>query len=231
MTDQPQSDRFKAEMPQIPGVSVTGAGSKSAGVTPAIRLVAGLVGVLFLFFLGSRVLGRKHHDAPAQQVQPAQMEVPAPPPDPAAAYPHASPTDPQVATVAEMSKPWTSKNFFFVNRITGENVPALLIRLPGASPNVSEGYWAMSMSAPYGNCQLEYVTDMDKLKNDYDFHAAKHPMVGNPCSRTLFDPLKMTSVPPNIWVRGAIVQGSDLRPPLGIEVKIEDKSIQAVRME
>jgi hypothetical protein len=32
-------------------------------------------------------------------------------------------------------------------------------------------------------------------------------------------------------VRGAIVQGSDLRPPLGIELKVQGKNIQAVRME
>jgi hypothetical protein len=32
-------------------------------------------------------------------------------------------------------------------------------------------------------------------------------------------------------VRGAIVQGSDLRPPLAIELKVKGKTIQAVRME
>ena len=44
-------------------------------------------------------------------------------------------------------------------------------------------------------------------------------------------PASATPVPGNVWVRGAIVQGSDLRPPLGIEVKIEGKDIFAVRME
>ena len=56
-------------------------------------------------------------------------------------------------------------------------------------------------------------------------------MVGNPCSRTLFDPLRMTNLPGNVWVRGAIVQGSDLRPPLGVELKIQGKEIQATRTE
>jgi len=32
-------------------------------------------------------------------------------------------------------------------------------------------------------------------------------------------------------VRGAIVQGSDIRPPLGIELNVQGKTIQAVRME
>ncbi len=87
------------------------------------------------------------------------------------------------------------------------------------------------MNAPYGNCQLEYITDLAKLKSDYDFKGAKHPMVGNPCSRTLYDPTKLTNLPGNVWVRGSIVQGSDLRPPLGIELKVQGKTIQAIRME
>ena len=56
-------------------------------------------------------------------------------------------------------------------------------------------------------------------------------MVGNPCSRTVFDPLRLGTVPGNVIVRGAIAQGSDLRPPLGIELKIKGKNILAVRME
>jgi hypothetical protein len=56
-------------------------------------------------------------------------------------------------------------------------------------------------------------------------------MVGNPCNRSVFDPLKLTNLPGDVWVRGAIVQGSDLRPPFGIEVQIQGKQIQAVRME
>jgi hypothetical protein len=87
------------------------------------------------------------------------------------------------------------------------------------------------MNAPYGDCKLEYVKDLDRLKSDYGFKGARHPMVGNPCSRTLYDPLKLSNLPGDVWVRGAIVQGSDLRPPLGIELNVQGKSIQAVRME
>jgi hypothetical protein len=72
---------------------------------------------------------------------------------------------------------------------------------------------------------------LGKLKSDYDFRAAKYPMVGNPCSRTIFDPLRMSNLPGRVWARGAIVQGSDLRPPLGIEIKIQGKKILAVRTE
>jgi len=130
-----------------------------------------------------------------------------------------------------MAQPWSSKQFFIRNGLTGENVAGLLIRLPASSASQESGYWAFTMSAPFGNCQLEYITDLQKLKSDYDFKAAKHPMVGNPCSRTLYDPTKLTNLPGNVWVRGAIVQGSDLRPPLGIELKVQGKTIQAVRME
>jgi len=55
--------------------------------------------------------------------------------------------------------------------------------------------------------------------------------LSNPCSRTVYDPLKYASLPGNVLARGAIVQGSDLRPPLGIEVKIQGKEILAIRME
>jgi len=47
----------------------------------------------------------------------------------------------------------------------------------------------------------------------------------------VYDPLKLMNIPGSVWVRGAIVQGSDLRPPLGIEVEVRDKQILAARME
>jgi hypothetical protein len=99
------------------------------------------------------------------------------------------------------------------------------------SPAQANGYWAFSLNAPYGNCRLEYLADVQKLRSDYGFSAARHPMVGNPCSRTVFDPLKMSDLAGNVFVRGGIVQGSDLRPPLGIEIKVQSKNILAVRME
>ncbi len=97
---------------------------------------------------------------------------------------------------------------------------------------MTSGYWAFEQKSPYGNCKLEFLTDLDKLKKDYGFRDPKHPMVGNPCSRTVFDPLKTTNLPGSgAWVRGSIVQGSDLRPPLAIELKVEGKKILAVRTE
>ncbi len=245
MTDQPPSDRFKTEMPQIPGVS--GPGLRSAAASnPAVKLVIGLLAVLLVVFLGARWALRPKH-APTQSVeQQPQIEVPSPAPDPSTLLPHATAADPGIASMEEMAKPWSSKEFYFRNHLSGENIPALLIRLPTGSPSQSNGYWAFAQKSPFGDCQLEFVTDLDKLKTDYGFRAAKHPMelktdygfraakhpmVGNPCSRTVFDPLKLTNLPGSVWVRGSIVQGSDLRPPLGIEIKVEGKKILAVRTE
>jgi hypothetical protein len=228
MPDPSSTDRYKADMPQIPGVSTPGARS---GVSPTLRLVGGLLLVLFAVFLAARWLLRPHHNEPLPAEPPPKIEVPSPAPDPNALLPHATEQDPAIASISEMEQPWSSKRFFMKNSLTGENVPAMLIRLPSASAAQDSSYWAFSLDAPYGNCRLEYVTDIASLKNDYDFHAARHPMVGNPCSRTLYDPTRLSNLPGNVWVRGAIVQGSDLRPPLGIEVKLHGKIIEAVRME
>lgn len=130
-----------------------------------------------------------------------------------------------------MAQPWAFKEFFYKNRLSGETVAAVLVRLPTGSPNQSASYWAFSVSAPFGNCRLEFVADIEKFSSDYAFSGAKHPMVGNPCSRTVYDPLKIMNLPGGIWVRGAIVQGSDLRPPLGIEVEVRHRQILAARME
>jgi hypothetical protein len=228
---EPKAERFKAEMPQIPGVIAGGPSKKGPSVNPAIPLGIGIAAVVLVALLGARLIS---HPKPVEQAvvaAPPQIEVPAPAVDPNSLLPHATETAPQIATVSEMSKPWTSKSFFFVNHLTGENVPAMLIRLPQGSANSPEGYWAYEVNAPFGNCRLEYITDLTHLTNDYDFHNARHPMVGNPCSRSVFDPTKMSEIPGNFWVRGTLAQGSDVRPPLGIELKIQNKNILALRME
>jgi hypothetical protein len=228
---EPQAERFKVEMPQVPGVIAGGRSWKQPSVNPAIPLGIGIATVLLVALLGARLISRPKTAEPVVAAPPPQIEVPAPAVDPNSLLPHATEGEPQIATIAEMSKPWTSKNFFFVNHLTGENVPAVLIRLPQGSANSAEGYWAYEVNAPFGNCRLEYITDLTHLTNDYGFRDARHPMVGNPCSRSVFDPTKMSEIPGNIWVRGTLVQGSDVRPPLGIELKIQNKNILALRME
>jgi hypothetical protein len=229
MTDQPPSDRFKTEMPEIPGVN--GPSARPAADNHGVKLVIGLLALLLVVFLGARWALRPRHVEPRFSNQQPQIEVPSPAPDPSTLIPHATEADPGIADVTEMAKPWSSKEFFIRNRLSGENAAGILIRLPTGSPTQSSGYWAVAKKSPYGDCQLEYITDLNKLKNDYGFKGAKHPMVGNPCTQTVFDPLKITNLPGSIWVRGSITQGSDLRPPLGIEIKVVGKSIQAVRTE
>jgi hypothetical protein len=228
MPDHPPTQRFKTDMPQIPGVSTQPA-LRQPGFQP-VRLIGFLAGLVFCILCVRWVMRPKAAEAPAPPPTP-QIEVPAPVPDPNTALPHATESRPGIATVEEMVKPWSSKEFFYRNRLSGENVPAVLVRLPSGAAGQRTGYWAFSLNAPFGNCRLEYVPEIEKLKTDYGFLGAKHPMVGNPCSRTLFDPLKMMSIPGGVWVRGAIAQGSDLRPPLGIEVEIRGREILADRME
>ncbi len=108
MTDLPPSDRFKTEMPQIPGVSGSGLRS-SAASNPAVKLVVGLLAVLLVVFLGARWALRPKHAEPQLAQQQPQIEVPAPAPDPSTLLPHATTAEPGIADALEMAKPWSSK--------------------------------------------------------------------------------------------------------------------------
>lgn len=230
MAEQPVPAHLKAEMPQIPGVG--GPGPKRAARNPMLPLIIGLVVVGVVLLLAVRWFSRsKPAEAPHEE-QTAQIEVPPPPPDPSAVVPHATEANPAISDVAALAKPWSSLDFFIRNRLTGENIPATIVRLPIGSPALPGGYWAFSRKAPFGSCELEYVSDLKRLHTEYEYKSANHPLVGNPCTHTLYDPLKTTTLPPdNVWTRGAIVQGSDLRPPLGVEIKIQGKQILAIRSE
>ena len=62
--------------------------------------------------------------------------------------------------------------------VSGASTQALLVRLPVASAMGEDGYWAFALSAAYGRCKLEYVTDLKKLASEYGYRAGKHPMIG-----------------------------------------------------
>ena len=229
MPDRPPSQRFKTDMPQIPGVSAQTPPRTPPGFKP-VRLIGFLATLVFcLLLVRWAMLPRVPEASPAAPTP--QIDIPPPAADVNAALPHATELQPGIASVDEMAQPWTSKDFFYKNRLSGENLPAVLVRLPVGSASQPASYWAFSVKAPFGNCTLEYVADIEKLRTDYGFRAARHPMVGNPCSRAVFDPLKMMNIPGGVWVRGAIAQGSDLRPPLGIEIEIHGRQIMAARME
>ena len=231
MADESSVSRFKPEMPQIPGVSQPTPRAPRTHVL--LPLVGGLIILGVVVVLAVRWIA---HSRPAQstRVEPApQLEVPPAPPDPNSLLPHANKANPVIAQISDLAEPWSSIDFFIADLTTGENVPATIIRLPSGSPTSVTGYWAFSRKAPYGACELEYIRDINALRTGYDYRAAKHPLVGNPCSHTLYDPLVTANLPGagNTWIRGAIVQGSDIRPPLGVEIKVQGKQILAIRTE
>ena len=161
---------------------------------------------------------------------PAELQLPAEASAPTVLIPEAS-SEQVIASVAEMQKVWTSKEFMYHDALSVLNKPAMLVRLPKGPATQSAGYWAFAMNAAYGDCKLEYVTDMDRLREDYGYRRGTHPMVGDPCSRSVIDPLKLSVMPGNVWVRGGVVQGVDVRPPLEIEVVVKGQKIIANRME
>ena len=126
-----------------------------------------------------------------------------------------------IATVAEMKAEWSTKQFLY-KETNGDKSPALLVRLPKGD------YWAISLREPFGDCQFEFA-DVEKLQSDYHF-AAAHPMIGDPCTHTVFD-LAQYGEGPNGMVRGAIVAGAAVRPPLAIEVNVKDGKIIASQEE
>lgn len=129
----------------------------------------------------------------------------------------------EIATAEELSKPWSSKRFVFRNRFTSDNTEAIAVRLPG-------GYlWGISLREPYGTCDLQYVTDLALLRSQYNF-AAVHPMVVNSCTGAVYDLARYGSGP-NGLVRGEVVHGAAVRPPIGIEVVQRGDKIIVTRME
>ncbi len=225
-----QFNRFQPEMPRIPGVSDgsrrTDPGVNNSGNNRMPQIVAIAAAVLLIIaaiFWWSR---SKSRGATSDSTDPEIPEETTPPPPKTFSSPiqpvHEGPT--VAGMVDELSKPWAAKEFNFVKPITHENIDAMVIRLPGGD------LWAFSLKAPYGTCKLEYVTDLAALASAYRFHAV-HPMVVNPCDSTVFDPLKVGTLDGNTWARGQIVQGSSLRPPIAIDVKVSGRSIVAEGIE
>jgi hypothetical protein len=221
-------DPFRPEMPTIPGV---GPGARQGGSVlggfdaqrllqiGGIAAAVVLIGAVLFWWMRSKSHGEANSSSSGAEA--TEQAAPTPPPNPIPAA-HEGPT--LAATLDELSKPWAAKKFTFVNSLTLENIPAMVIRLPGGE------YWAFSLQGPFGRCELEFVTDLGRLASKYRFNA-NHPMVVNPCDATVYDPLKVGALGGNTWVRGAIVQGSGLRPPISIDVKAIGRSIFADSIE
>jgi hypothetical protein len=227
MQETPQPEKFKAEMPQIPGVSGSPAASSIWAGKPLLMSI-GLGAVLLL--LGG-IVWRSVHSMGRAAV-PAPTVAAAVPSEPVAPPPVSIPRPGPVtaAALSDVAKPWSAKEFTFVDPATGSAVPAIVIHLPGGSANNSESYWAFSLIVPYQACHLEYVTDLSELNSRFGFHAA-HPMVASACDGSVYDPLRMGTISSGAWVRGEVMQGAGLRPPIAIEVKIQGDALVADRIE
>jgi hypothetical protein len=220
-------ERFRAEMPQIPGVhnarpgiSMDESDAKKRRLLQLGGLAAAvlLIGIVFLWWIK-----RPSHGATGSQEETATEASASPL---AAAGSEAAVADGPIAaaTAEELAKPWSAKQFTFVKPFTHEKLDAMVIRLPGGR------LWAFALREPYGRCDLEFVTDVGQLAKQYGYRAS-HPMVASPCSGTVYDPMKVGEIGDNVFVRGEIVHGSGLRPPTSIDVVEKGSSIIADRIE
>jgi hypothetical protein len=251
MPENETLDPFKPAQPHIPGVSTPDEKAKEAeqaehaqqatrtvvppsgapeGSPQNLKLVwmglgaAGALGIILLLFGHTHRAGTAKNSAVAAPAEsPATADA-----SPASAGVPARdvnlPTGPgKVATVTQLAKAWSASEFYFRDPLTLKQAPAMVVRLPGGE------LWGFSLHEPFGTCELEYVTDLGKLKRDYDF-TGTHPMVGDPCNKSVFDLMRYGNAPAGL-VRGEVVKGSAFRPPLAIEVRKQGDDIVAVRTE
>ena len=230
-------DAFKPQQPRIPGVPKPAPEALPAEEAaepvrestisalwppriPTKWFIAGMAGVLAL---GGGIAWLSHGSsakvgdplAASETTQPLAAKVKSPEKLPIAPG--------EIATTDELAKPWSSKRFIFRQPGTSKDTPGIVVHLP------DETYWGLSLREPYGSCELEFVTDLQKLDTEYHYRAS-HPMVGDPCNKTVFDLTRYGTAPSGV-VRGEIAQGAGMRPPMAIEIRTHGKQILAVRME
>jgi hypothetical protein len=229
-------DPFKPQQPTIPGVpqkveepvavqqqsgNHSGATLSRAASPGSNSLWLGLAAVVVVAIV---VVGWLAHTSSKKEgvEAPAAEEIPSAP----------SPVKPaeklpvgpgEIAHAPELAKTWSSKRFLFRDPTTSDETEALAVRLPGSD------LWGISLRDSYGTCELEYVTNLETLRSQYHF-PAEHPMVVNPCTKAIFD-LALYGRGPHGLVRGEIVRGKAVRPPIGIEIVARGSRIIAVRME
>lgn len=232
-------DPFKPAQPRIPGVSDAPAPKHVVQEEPAFGAVekeprfslpadwpkwigaalsaAVVLGALVAWW------GRSRATTAAQPSTPPVESTLGPPPRIAPAT-SGVPTAPgTVATSEELAKPWASKRFNYHDQLRAQKFPAMVVHLPEG------GYWAFSLEEPYGKCELELMTDTAKLRAEYGV-AAGHPMVVDPCTHAVYDLLRYGSGPAGL-VRGEVMAGPAIRPPLAVEVRVEGHRIVAARAE
>jgi hypothetical protein len=232
MPDEKKPDPFKPLEPNIPGVppaakkSATASGPqigefKLSAIPPLAWIITAAAGIAIIGGgLALHLIRAGSGEATVSHAAPL------------AAAPAAKPAKPKqilpvgpgvIATTQELKQTWSAKRFLFPDSVTGQTDAAMVVRLPRGE------YWGFSLQAPFGKCQLEYVSNLEELRRDYQFNA-DHPMVVNPCDHTIYDLLRYGSSNAGL-VRGDIVQGSGIRPPMAIEIRERGNAVVAVRME
>ena len=139
-------ERFRPDMPQIPGVGA-GARPSQSGITGIeqqrllqIAVIAG-VGLLVAGMIFWNVRGKPQPAAPTTTADTPEQSAP----EPVQKMPVPAPAATNIAgTVEELSKPWASRKFTFLNPLTQENIPAMIIHLPSGQ------FWGFSLQAPFG---------------------------------------------------------------------------------
>jgi hypothetical protein len=226
MSADKYADRFKAQQPTIPGVTADPRArekvfhTRESWTPPAwlwLAFVASILAVMMIAALwhGFSVAAKRNSTVTRMAAVPSEVSSPVVETIPVGPGP--------IATVTELSAPWSSKRFTFRDPETGYETPALAVRLPGRA------LWGISLRDDFGTCELRLVTDLSMIRDKYDF-AAAHPMLVNPCTDTIYD-LAQYASGPNGLVRGEIVKGHALRPPMAIELEERGDHIVAVRSE
>jgi hypothetical protein len=240
MPEDKKLDPFKPQQPSIPGVAPRTenpaaepppapeypvAPSRQQAQPPRFTLIVTASAGVLILLIGLIVWGRSSSRKPV----PVSADTSAAAQPAEAPAQKAAPSEPMgpgiIASVSELSKPWAAKHFQYHDFVTGQYEPAMVVHLPHGE------YWGFSLIEPFGSCHLEFITDLDKLKSDYGYRA-DHPMIGNPCNRTVYDLLRYGGgASTDDLVRGVIVQGNGIRPPMAIEIKVQGSDVVAGRAE
>ena len=233
----PKPDRLKPAMPAIPGVpapeQVAEAEKKKQQAVPPlwtnrtvqIGAAAAFVFVSLLAIVLPQFLRKEPPPAPIVLDDPAPNGGSQ---SPGGATPESEqPLAPgPVSSPQELAKPWSFVKFK-MRLATGDQAPAMVVRLPGGTG--AAAYWGFLTVAPYGRCEMELEQDLAKIAADYGYRA-HHPMVVDSCTQSVYDPLSYGGTH-GVWVRGQVVKGAGLRPPLAIEIVIEKGNVVATRSE